>query len=401
MKIAIVTLGCKTNEYESQKIGQELSEKGFDVNFGLVNADLYILNTCSVTHKADSKSRQLVARALAKNKDGKVVVCGCGSEHDRSYFEKHESVIKIFGTKDKEQIVRCITEIAPPAGLCESGKKSKTRKLIKIGDGCDNFCTYCIVPILRGRASSRSIDEIVFEIENSKEQEVVLTAINLNQFEPGLPVLFKHLEGVNKRVRLGSLEPQMITKELIEAFKRLKKPCGHFHLSVQSGSTATLKAMNRKYNGEEVAAAVKLLRENFEDAYIACDVIAGFPEESDADFEESLKTLEKCEFSHMHIFPFSLRKGTAAEKLKPVPQQKIKERVVRLTEAAKKSEEKFLNSLIGKTGELLVEAQKDGFSTGHTENYIKCFLPGNFKSGEIVNVTFRSRKMDGIVVDKI
>lgn len=401
MKICIVTLGCKVNEYESEEIGKKLANMGFEVCFGFCYADFFVLNTCSITSQADSKSRQLIARVLKQNKDAKIVVIGCSSQNNKEVFLSHKNVVAVFGTKDKEKQVANYFAGIIPCGKKEKSLKTKTRKLVKISDGCNNFCAYCIVPFLRGRATSRTIEDIVQEIEKAKEKEVVLTAINLNNFEPSLEELLRRLSHVDKRIRLSSLEPQMVTKSLLEAYKRLKQPCGHFHLAVQSCCDNTLQQMGRKYTTKQILDSIDIIRQNFSNAFIACDIIVGFPEESDEHFAQTLEVVKKCKFSFMHVFPFSLRNGTRAQMLKQIDNKTITERANILGKLAKKQSEAYLDSQIGERCKMIVESKKGNFHVGHSINYIKCYFSGDAKQGEEINVIFKQKIFDGIKVDKL
>ena len=338
MKIGIYTLGCKVNQYETQAMEQELTARGHELVDFESPADAYIINTCSVTAVSDKKSRQMIRRAKKNSPDAVVAACGC-------YVQTHEEEAKslgidlLMGTNDRarfldrlEEAVKTRETVADiddalrrrtfevlPAG----GMANRTRAMLKVEDGCVNFCTYCIIPYARGPVRSLPMDKAAEQVRDLRAQgyrEIVVTGIEISSYGHDLKdgtTLIDLLEliareGGEIRIRLGSLEPRTVTWEFCERAKKLPTLCPHFHLSMQSGCDATLKRMNRKYDTARYYESVELLREYFDDPAITTDLITGFPEETEEEFGETLAFIEKCGFAAMHIFPYSIRPGTKA-----------------------------------------------------------------------------------------
>ena len=344
-KVAIHSLGCKVNSYEAESMEIMLRDEGYEiVPFSEdVQADIYIINTCSVTNIADRKSRQMLHKAKKMNPEAVVVAAGCYVQADPDGVKKDECVDIILGNNMKISIVEALNDyfggsdktsylvdINDKYQEYESLKINQTgehtRAYIKIQDGCNQFCSYCIIPYVRGRVRSRKPEDIVNEVKTlaaTGVKEVVLTGIHISSYGTDLENIslielieaIHEIEGI-KRIRLGSLEPRIITEEFAKRIARLEKICPHFHLSLQSGCDKTLKAMNRKYNTEEYYEGCVKLREVFDNPAITTDVIVGFPGETEEDFLETRKFLEKVHFYEMHIFKYSRRKGTVADKMK-------------------------------------------------------------------------------------
>ena len=344
-KVAIHSLGCKVNSYEAESMEIMLRDEGYEiVPFSEdVQADIYIINTCSVTNIADRKSRQMLHKAKKMNPEAVVVAAGCYVQADPDGVKKDECVDIILGNNMKISIVEALNDyfggsdktsylvdINDKYQEYESLKINQTgehtRAYIKIQDGCNQFCSYCIIPYVRGRVRSRKPEDIVNEVKTlaaTGVKEVVLTGIHISSYGTDLENIslielieaIHEIEGI-KRIRLGSLEPRIITEEFAKRIARLEKICPHFHLSLQSGCDKTLKAMNRKYNTEEYYEGCVRLREVFDNPAITTDVIVGFPGETEEDFLETRKFLEKVHFYEMHIFKYSRRKGTVADKMK-------------------------------------------------------------------------------------
>ena len=344
-KVAIHSLGCKVNSYEAESMEIMLRDEGYEiVPFSEdVQADIYIINTCSVTNIADRKSRQMLHKAKKMNPEAVVVAAGCYVQADPDGVKKDECVDIILGNNMKISIVEALNDyfggsdktsylvdINDKYQEYESLKINQTgehtRAYIKIQDGCNQFCSYCIIPYVRGRVRSRKPEDIVNEVKTlaaTGVKEVVLTGIHISSYGTDLENIslielieaIHEIEGI-KRIRLGSLEPRIITEEFAKRIAGLEKICPHFHLSLQSGCDKTLKAMNRKYNTEEYYEGCVRLREVFENPAITTDVIVGFPGETEEDFLETRKFLEKVHFYEMHIFKYSRRKGTVADKMK-------------------------------------------------------------------------------------
>ncbi len=530
VKIAVFSLGCKTNYYEGMAIASRLNELGLNAVEGLVPADVYVINTCAVTAEAEGKSRQCISRALKLNKEAKIFLVGCAVEHDKEQFLSKERVVYLAGNADKMKVAEKIAfllaaentytdtrhkekaqDYAPPAHklftdnlseetadfslACEEGNTnqrnkavwskvaarrqapssytreiiadsrhngkmplktveggdlsadkltaltnadfknnlfyqtppqentgcngfikaqnpltsaedtapiapdkpldfsiappSRARRYVKIQDGCDNFCSYCIVPYLRGRSASRSIKEIVQEVKGVKEKEIVLIGIDISQFgrENGetLAGLFDALDFFGGRIRLGSLYQNAINEKLLIAMKG--KGCAHFHLSLQSGCDQTLKRMNRHYTAKDYFNAVTLIRSFYPDAAICADVIVGFCGESAEEFAQTYDFIEKVGFADVHIFPYSPRKGTAAYAWKTPSGKEIGERVEKLTLLKNKLTTAFTQKALAlKEAQVLIEEEKGGYSIGYTDNYVKVYIKEKLQIGEFANV---------------
>lgn len=398
MRAVVFTLGCKVNEVESASIMASLEKLGFVTSDKLSYADIYILNTCAVTREAEKKSRQLIARARKFNPDAQIFVCGCASEKDKKAYED-KGVAFACGARNKEEI---IAAVASRFGCENIGlsfpKQTKTRAFIKIQDGCNNFCSYCIIPYLRGREKSRKVEDILGEIAKTDCPEAVLNGINISSYgyeNNTLCDLIRALSGVDKRIRLGSLECNVITEELMSALKDLKDFAPQFHLSLQSGSTAVLKAMNRHYTREEYIEKCRLIYSCFPDAAITTDIIAGFATETEKDFEESLSVIEEVGFARVHAFAFSPREGTVAYKLKDLPPQIKSERLHRLLAAGEASSKKYTERFLNKPTDFIAEEYSDGFSTGYTPNYIKVYAPLPLECGKKYGVVLTEIFKDG------
>ncbi|MGN1213093.1 MAG: tRNA (N(6)-L-threonylcarbamoyladenosine(37)-C(2))-methylthiotransferase MtaB, partial [Christensenellales bacterium] len=366
MKISIITLGCKVNQYESSSIAKELSSMGHIVTENLEPADLYILNTCAVTGIAEKKSRTHLAKFKKLNKDAKVIVCGCASQHNAQQFLCHDNVSAVIGTYGKSKIKDILDkvgdlsqEIGADYEEFSLGSTSKTRAHLKIQDGCNNFCSYCLIPYVRGRSRSRSLKNIIAEAKqlSKTNKEIVLTGINISDYKIdgklALPVLMGALKGLDCNIRLGSLEVNVVTDELLAVLKDMPNFCPQFHLSMQSGCDRILKLMNRHYTSSEYLKKIELIRKYFPDASITTDVIVGFPTETDQDFAETVETIKKANFFEMHIFPYSKREGTVASKLKNVDGSVVKQRVKILEQINEQNRKDFITSQSNKLHKVL------------------------------------------------
>ncbi|MGN0807424.1 MAG: MiaB/RimO family radical SAM methylthiotransferase [Candidatus Coproplasma sp.] len=380
MKAVVFTLGCKVNEVESASIVAELESRGWDVSDELSPADIYVLNTCAVTKEAEKKSRQLVARAFKFNPDALIYVCGCASQKSEKSFSD-KNVRFVCGARKKEEIVNAIVSDFGGEScfsLC-APKQLKTRAFIKIEDGCNNFCSYCVIPYLRGRVTCRSVVDIVGEIKNCTCPEIVLTGINISAYNAhpdGLAGLIKEISFIDKRIRLGSIECRVIDEKLLSALNGLKDFAPQFHLSLQSGSNAVLKAMNRKYTREEYLEKCELIYKVFPDAAITTDIIAGFCGESEQDFSDSLSIIEQAKLSRVHAFAFSPREGTKAYDMPDVPKDVKSERLHRLLQAAENASHRYLNERLNKVYTVIFEDFDAEYTTGYTEGYIKVYVKG-------------------------
>lgn len=389
MRAVVFTLGCKVNEVESASIMSALEAKGFDVDDKLSYADIFVLNTCAVTREAEKKSRQLVSRARKFNKDAKIYVCGCASEKDKKAFED-KGVTFVSGAREKGKIVEAICgekKLSPP-------KQTKSRAFIKIQDGCNNFCSYCIIPYLRGREVSRPISEILSEIESVSAPEIVLTGINISSFE-NFSELLEKLKDSDKRIRLGSLECSIIDKKFLETLRGLKNFAPQFHLSLQSGSNSVLKSMNRHYTREEYKDKCSLIYSYFPNAAITTDIIAGFATETEEDFLSSLSIIDEVGFARVHAFAYSPREGTNAYKLKDLPCDVKRKRLHSLLEKSDEAAKKFINKFIGASEEIIAEEFDGEFTSGYTSNYIRVYVEGKLTPPGKYSVKLQSLFRDG------
>lgn len=412
MKIAVVTLGCKVNKYESDALVFELKKRGYETTDKLEFADAYVVNSCAVTNEAEKKSRQMLERVRKLNPNAKIYVMGCASQNNpKKFVEKGAQFV--VGTANKQKILDDLENVGThiydfPKQYEDDlfSAQSLSRAYIKIQDGCNNFCTYCLIPYLRGRSRSRSLESIVDEVSKLPEnvKEIVLVGIDVSDFQidgkKALGTLLKSLDGFGKRLRLSSMEDNLISDEFLKILASLKNFCPHFHLSLQSGCDNVLKKMNRKYTTAQFEESVNKIRKYFPNAGITTDIIVGFPTETDEDFETTMKFVEKIKFSQLHIFPYSKRNGTAASKLYKDLSGNIKtQRLKRLEELGKKLSLDFINQ--NKTGKVLIEEFADGYFEGYTENYIKCFLQGDFEVGDIVDVKIIKPFKNGALCEKI
>ena len=398
MKVAFLTLGCKVNQYETNGMIQQFQERGYEITEFEDVADIYIINTCTVTNMSDRKSRQFLRQAKKNNSDSIVVAVGCYVQVSKNELEALPEIDLALGTNDKTQIVDYIEKY-----IDEKSKKEtldnilydakfedfgtvtyteKTRAVIKVQDGCDRFCSYCIIPFARGKIRSRkpeSVIEEITEISKNGIKEVVITGIHVasygRDFENDYR-LIDLLEEINKidgieRIRLGSIEPLLLTEEFMERFIKLEKVCHHFHLSLQSGCTETLKRMNRRYTAGEFEVIVDRIRKYYNDAILTTDIIVGFPDESEEEFKTTYEYLKRINFYKMHVFKYSPRKGTKAAEMKNQIPGDVKElRSKKLLELSDNNEIRYLDSYIGKDVEVLFEEFDGEYYKGHTANYI-------------------------------
>ena len=392
-KVAFITLGCKVNQYETNGMAQKLMN-----NYEIVEptevADIYIVNTCSVTNMADRKSRQMLRRCKELNKNAIVIAVGCYVDTAKEEIEKIEEVDLVLANYQKRDIEKHIESFIEGKKLDDKAIESyfydfgevtyteKTRATIKVQDGCNSFCSYCIIPYARGRICSRKPESVLNEIEKISQngiKEVVITGIQVSSYGQDFENNYKLidlLEDINKiegiqRIRLGSLSPTLITDEFCERLGKIEKLCHHFHLSLQSGCDKTLKEMNRKYTTADFEKVVSRLRNLYEDVILTTDIIVGFPNETDEDFKMTYEFLKKVKFYKMHIFKYSPRRGTVASKMKnQVPGNIKEERSKKLIELSNSNEKEYLKSYVGKEVEVLFEEKEEEFLKGHTANYI-------------------------------
>ncbi len=398
-KVCFLTLGCKVNKYESDCMANILKENGYLVTSNFEKADIYVVNTCAVTNEGEKKSRQIFHKIKELNPNAKIIVCGCASEHNLKQFEDKGAFGGI-GNVNKETILSVIQN----GGFIKFDQEknyeklsnpyiSSTRAYIKVQDGCDRFCSYCIIPYLRGRSRSRDLESIVKEakILSETSKEIVLVGIDISDYrvngESALGKLIYSLKDLPSRIRLGSFEANIITKDLLDLLIQVPNFAPHFHLSLQSGDTSVLKAMNRKYTAEEFLEKCKLIKSYFPDANITTDIIVGFPTETEKEFENTVRFAKTVGFGKIHVFPYSVRTGTVASKMKDLPLFVKKERVAKLTKVSDELEIAFNQSMLGKTKKVLFEDEEDGFMVGFTDNYIKVYTDrSKVKSGDLIDV---------------
>ena len=437
--VKFITLGCKVNQYETNAMAQKFLEKGYQIieeetpENEEIKPDICIINTCTVTNMSDRKSRQMLRRMKEKNPNTIVVAVGCYAQVAKEELAKISEIDLVLGNNEKVEIVRHVEEyinnhidnveledVMYSKEFSDFGNVTyteKTRAVIKIQDGCDRFCSYCIIPYARGRVRSRKPESIVSEITQIASngiKVVVITGIHIASYgkdfsmskDPELQnyKLIDLLEEINsingiQRIRLGSIEPLLITEEFVERLKKLEKICHHFHLSLQSGCDETLKRMNRRYTTEQFKEIVRLLRNAYDDVNLTTDVIVGFPGETDEEFSKTYKFLEEIKFYKMHIFKYSPRKGTKAAVMPNQISGDIKEeRSRKLIELSDKNEIEYNESYIGKNVEVLFEEEKDGIFKGHTQNYIMvyCELNKNLEN-QVISVRCEKAEQEHII----
>ena len=424
MRFGFYTLGCKVNQYETQAMEQLLQAQGHEVAPFDTPCDGYIINTCSVTAVADKKNRAVIRRCRRDNPNAVVAVCGCYPQHAAAALENMDidvlggsgnraeflqQVITAVQTKAKatvldEALKRRSFEVLPAGGL-----EGRTRAMLKVQDGCVNFCSYCIIPYTRGPVRSAPLDLAVQQAKELADQgykELVVTGIEIASWGvdlPGKPKLAELLEAVCKavpdlRVRIGSLEPRIVTEEFCQRVKNLPNLCPQFHLSMQSGCDTVLKRMHRKYDTSRYLESVELLNKHFPGCAVTTDMIVAFPGETEEEFEASLAFIQKCAFADMHIFPYSRRPGTPADKMPNQLGNAIKEERSRKAIAvAEEMSIAYRQKMVGTAVSVLFE-EKDGvYYTGHTPNYVKVYVTGEGLHNQICNVTLTEVYRDGML----
>lgn len=445
--VAFLTLGCKVNTYETDAMEKKFRQSGFNIVSVDDVADIIIINTCTVTNMADRKSRQIIHRMKKKNPDAIVVATGCYVQAAKEKVLKDSSVDIAVGNNKKQDIVAIVKDylndrthnsaIIDINSKCDyeemtiDDNQMHTRAYVKIQDGCNQFCSYCIIPYARGRIRSRKMEDIINEVTNLANngyKEIVITGIHLSSY--GLdfehddtftstdynPFMYKYLikllEEMSKvkgieRIRLGSLEPRIITNEFLEDLSANKKICPHFHLSLQSGCDETLKRMNRKYTCEVYMNGLNLLRKYFDNPAITTDVIVGFPKEDENEFEQTTNFLKECNFSMIHVFKYSRRKGTVADKMDGQIDEQIKtQRSAQLLNLTASQHKKYMESFIGKKEKVLFEeiVNIDGhdYFVGHNERYVKIAVDKDgVRANDILNVTIKKQLSEDVMYGEI
>lgn len=402
MKCSLHNLGCKVNSYETQAMQQMMEEAGYDiVPFGEGKSDVYIINTCSVTNMADRKSRQMIHRARKLNPDALIVATGCYVESAKELLD--EDIDVVIGNNEKSRLLdiltgflqenqsNCLEDMGKVSNYDEmklTKPEEHTRAYVKIQDGCNRFCSYCIIPYVRGRIRSRAMDDIISEITAISDngcKEIVLTGIHLSSYgldskdsETTLIDIIEKINTINgvERIRLGSLEPRIVTEEFVSRLRKCEKVCPHFHLSLQSGCDTVLKRMNRKYTVDEFYSGVELLRKYYDNPAITTDVIVGFPQETDEEFDLTVKFLEKVCFYELHVFKYSRRKGTVADKMPgQIPENIKNDRSSILLELDERLSGEYRRAYVGKTVKVLLEEEMQmsgkSYMVGFTDSYVK------------------------------
>ena len=402
-----------------------MAEQFIDNNYEIVNfeefADVYIINTCTVTNMSDRKSRQIIRRAKQINSNSILVATGCYAQTAQEELEKITDIDLIVGNTEKKDIVKIVedyknnrnlervrmSDINKQKEFVDFGNVTyteKTRAVIKVQDGCNNFCSYCIIPYAKGRVRSRKLENVIEEIKKIADKgikEVVITGIHVASY--GIDFdnntrLIDLLEAIEKiegieRIRLGSLEPNIITEEFVNRLKKITKMCDHFHLSLQSGCNETLKRMNRKYTAQSFRKEVELLRKTFPNVVLTTDVIVGFPGETEQEFNETYEYLKNIRFTKLHVFRYSPRKGTVAAKMKDQVDSKIKEeRSHKLIKLSDKCEKEILDKYIGKKVKVLFEKQEGEYIKGHTTNYLVVKIKDSKLENQILDINITSRE---------
>ena len=389
IKVALDTLGCKLNQAETELLARQLAAAGYQLVSPADEADVYILNTCTVTHIADSKSRHRLRLAHRRNPDALVVATGCYAQRAPRELAQIEGVSLVLGNNEKAYLPLLLKEcgcmgspVSVQQGLTINHHPGfRTRALVKVQDGCNSFCSYCIVPLVRGREKSLPVDQVVDEVRHRVAQgykEVVLTGVKIGSYNydgVNLKGLLEHLlnETGVERLRLSSLEPWEISPELIELWRE-QRLCPHFHLSLQSGSNGVLSRMKRHYSISDYEQSLSLIRNLVPEAAITTDIMVGFPGETDEEFEESYDFCRRVEFARIHVFSYSPRQGTQAARLPHQVSDRVKkERSQKMLALAKESAQNFSRRFLGRTMAVLFEQQSNGVWSGHTANYIKVY----------------------------
>lgn len=416
MKVFFYTLGCKVNQYESQEMAELLEKSGYTIIYKYSDADIIVVNSCTVTAESVRKTRQTIRRFKKNNPNSIIVLTGCASQAEPQLAEDLPEVDILMGNRSNTLIVEAINKFLNTkehvcnyidhktgdsfVGTGISRFDGHTRAFLKIQDGCDRFCSYCLIPYARGRSRSKSLDDIDNELKALAEngyKEIVFVGINLSDYGKNTPYdladalkLAEKYDNI-KRVRLGSLEPDHITDNMIERLGSISKLCPQFHISVQSGCDNVLKAMNRHYSADYYEKLCKKLREVFEDATITTDILVGFPTETEEDLATTIDFAKRIRFEKAHVFPYSVRKGTRAENMPQLTKAIKEERASRLIAITEEIRKEKLNSYIGKDVSVLFEILKDGYAEGYTENYtpVRVYTTKDYRS-EILNVSIKS-----------
>lgn len=415
MKCCVLTLGCKVNTYESEYIKEKFRENNYDIVELHNNPEVIVINTCTVTNQSDSKSRKMIRLAKKTNPNAIIVVCGCASEHHKENIVDTDIDILI-GNYHKSKIVELVNKYketklkintfedmttVPFEDMKINNFLNKTRAFVKIQDGCNNFCSYCIIPYMRGTIRSKNIDVAYEEIKSLVDagyQEIVLTGIHTGSYGTGenfdIVDLIRRISALEKlkRIRISSIEITELNDKFLNELKMNPKICDHLHVPIQNGCDRILKLMNRKYTIEEFVDKINKIRTIRPNMNFTTDLIVGFPTETDEDFKETIVNLKLIKFSKIHTFPYSIRNNTPAATMKQVNDSIKKERVHEVLELSNKLENEYYNNFLNQSLDCLIEETKDGVSIGHTDNYIKIEIEDTLENNKFYKV-----KIDKIV----
>lgn len=425
-KVGLISLGCKVNQYETNAYAALFREAGFEIAPFDALCDIYVINTCSVTNLGDRKSRQMIRRAKQKNANAIVVATGCYAQVAYESVKNMPEVDLCIGTILRSKIVELTKKVIDGEDvwayidsmtnkefeeLDAVSETERTRAYIKIEDGCDSFCSYCIVPYARGPVKSRKLTNILTEAKRLAEagyREIVLTGISVAFYGKDtkecnlIDVVEKvcEIEGI-ERVRISSIDPRAFTDDFIERLAAQKKFCPHLHISLQSGSGEVLKAMNRKYTPEEYLSTLIRIREKMPDCAITTDIIEGFPKETEENFDETKEFVKKAGFAKVHVFPYSERRGTAAAQMEQLPLPLREKRAKELSEICEKVRREFEKGFVGKTASVLFEGKKDGFCEGLSKSYLRIYAPGDFEGmiKDVLITDYENGRLMGRVLD--
>ncbi len=420
MNVYFYTLGCKVNQYETQEMGELFERSGYTIINNIASADIAVVNSCTVTAESVRKTRQTVRRLKKQNPDCIIVLTGCASQAEKHIINDLPEVDVFLGNRSNTLIVDAVTKHLESRQFVdmrlehETGDSflgcgitrfdGHTRAFLKIQDGCDRFCSYCLIPTARGRSRSKSLEDIDKELKTLAEngyKEIVFVGINLSDYGKKTPyslpdaLVLAEKYDIIERIRLGSLEPDHITDEMIEKLGNIKKLCPQFHISVQSGCNNVLKKMNRHYTAEDYENLANKLRETFEDATITTDVLVGFPTETDDDFNATVDFVKRIGFEKVHVFPYSVREGTVAAKMEQHTNAVKEQRAATLSSITEELRSEFMKKQIGKTVEVLFETHRDGYTEGYTKNYtpVRIYNDNDYR-GKIKKITITNANND-------
>lgn len=408
-KVCLLNLGCKVNQYEIDSILNTLKDN-YDTTTTLEVADIYIVNTCAVTLEAEKKSRQMVSKIVKLNENAQIYLLGCAVQRDSKQFLGKKQVVYLTGNSKKSDICKNLDKRGDFSGKPDAeyddnflSTNVRTRGYVKIQDGCNNYCSYCIIPYLRGFSRSRTLPSIISEATQLSNTvgEIVLTGINMSDYKIGgelaLGNVIDALKDLPARIRISSLEVNVITEKFLETLKNAPNFCPHFHLSLQSGCDNVLRKMNRHYTTEQYLNATKLIRKYFPFAGITTDIIVGFPTESDEDFLTTLNFAKTVEFSDIHFFAYSKRPGTVASRYPQIDGNVMHAREEQMKAVKQELKTKFLEKMLGQTLEVLIEEKDGDYFRGWSREYVRCYVEGEFEEGKRYLVTPVKLHQDGVI----